>query len=60
LAVLKQAKGKAKDQSAIEDWIAKSCPQAVPVQALINSLRQKGSLDLAMMTVIEQQLRKLI
>lgn len=53
-------KAKIKTGSLIEDWIENRCPQAKPVQTMITSMRQKGSLDLAMMTVIEQNLRKLV
>lgn len=61
LAILKaSAKSKAKGTAGIEDWIETKCPQAKPVQAMINGMRTKGSLDLAMMTVIEQHLRKLV
>jgi glutamate dehydrogenase len=58
-AVLKSA-GKQKPEAALTSWIEEKCPQATPVQAMILNLQQKGSLDLAMMTVIEQNLRKLV
>lgn len=49
-----------KKQVSVESWVNSECPQARPVRDMILHLQQKGSLDLAMMTVIEQNLRKLV
>lgn len=59
-ATILTSSGKTKGADPIAEWIETRCPQAKPVQAMIDSMRQKGSLDLAMMTVIEQHLRKLV
>jgi glutamate dehydrogenase len=47
-------------EAIVSNWIETKCAQAKPVQTMIAGLRQRGSLDLAMMTVIEQNLRKLV
>ena len=60
-AVLKQSgKMKGDGEDIVAAWIEKKCPQAEPVRLMIETQRQRGSLDLAMMTVIEQNLRKLV
>ena len=60
-AVLRHsAKMKGDGEDIVAAWIEKKCPQAQPVRLMIETQRQRGSLDLAMMTVIEQHLRKLV
>ena len=61
-SVILEGAGKMKSdgEAIVANWIETKCAQAKHVQAMIAGLRQRGSLDLAMMTVIEQHLRKLV
>ena len=61
-SVILEGAGKMKSdgEAIVANWIKTKCAQANHVQAMIAGLHQRGSLDLAMMTVIEQNLRKLV